>query len=360
MENDKTLLRIKTLTELHGAPGFEEEVRDYMKQEITPFVDEVITTHMGSIFGVKKSKKQNAKRVMVAAHMDEIGFMITNITQNGMLQFTNLGGVSNDIWQGQRLQVKNRKGEKIVGVVSNIPKHFRTGNEAVPEIKDLMLDIGAESYKEVRSRGIEIGDTIVPFTPFTQLSEHRYSAKAWDNRYGCVLAIEILELLKDVELDVDLYVGANVQEEVGLRGAKASTELIQPDIAFVVDCSPANDIKGKQQLSGQLGEGTLIRIKDGTMILSPRFRDYLLELVDTFDIRSQYYISPGGTDGGEIHKANKGVPTAVIGVCARYIHSTDAVFDIRDYYAALELLKQAVSHLTNENILTLQFQSEEK
>ena len=314
MENDKTLLRIKTLTELHGAPGFEEEVRDYMKKEMTPFVDEVITTHMGSIFGVKKSKKQNAKRVMVAAHMDEIGFMITNITQNGMLQFTNLGGVSNDIWQGQRLQVKNRKGEKIVGVVSNIP----------------------------------------------QLSEHRYSAKAWDNRYGCVLAIEILELLKDVELDVDLYVGANVQEEVGLRGAKASTELIQPDIAFVVDCSPANDIKGKQQLSGQLGEGTLIRIKDGTMILSPRFRDYLLELVDTFDIRSQYYISPGGTDGGEIHKANKGVPTAVIGVCARYIHSTDAVFDIRDYYAARELLKQAVSHLTNENILTLQFQSEEK
>ena len=216
MENDKTLLRIKTLTELHGAPGFEEEVRDYMKKEMTPFVDEVITTHLGSVFGIKKSKKQNAKRVMVAAHMDEIGFMITNITQNGMLQFTNLGGVSNDIWQGQRLQVKNRNGEKIVGVVSNIPKHFRTGNEAVPEIKDLMLDIGAESDKEVRSRGIEIGDTIVPFTPFTQLSEHRYSAKAWDNRYGCVLAIEILELLKDVELDVDLYVGANVQEEVGL------------------------------------------------------------------------------------------------------------------------------------------------
>ena len=204
---------------------------------------------------------------MIAAHMDEIGFMITNITQNGMLQFTNLGGVSNDIWQGQRLQVKIEK-VKNCRCSFEYTKHFRTGNEAVPEIKDLMLDIGAESDKEVRSRGIEIGDTIVPFTPFTQLSEHRYSAKAWDNRYGCVLAIEILELLKDVELDVDLYVGANVQEEVGLRGAKASTELIQPDIAFVVDCSPANDIKGKQQLSGQLGEGTLIRIKDNNDSLS--------------------------------------------------------------------------------------------
>ncbi len=95
----------------------------------------------------------------------------------------------------------------------------------------------------MRERGIDIGDTIVPHTPFTQLSEHRYSAKAWDNRYGCVLAIEILELLKDIELDVDLYVGANVQEEVGLRGAKASAEMIDPDVAFVVDCSPANDVK---------------------------------------------------------------------------------------------------------------------
>ena len=112
----------------------------------------------------------------------------------------------------------------------------------------------------------------------TQLSEYRYSAKAWDNRYGCVIAIEILELLSDVELDVDLYVGANVQEEVGLRGAK---QINSPDVALIVDCSPANDIKGVNQLSGELGGGTLIRIKDGTMILQPEFRDYLIKLVKT-------------------------------------------------------------------------------
>lgn len=206
------------------------------------------------VFRRQKSKNPNAKRVMIAAHMDEIGFMITNITDNGMIKFTNLGGVANDIWQGQRLAIKNRNGDKIIGVVSNIPKHFRTGNEGAPEIKDLTLDIGAENANEVRLRGIEIGDTIVPHTSFTQLSEHRYSAKAWDNRYGCVLAIEILELFKDKELDVELYVGANVQEEVGLRGAKASVEMIDPDVAFVVDCSPANDVKGKQSLSGELGK----------------------------------------------------------------------------------------------------------
>ena len=356
MDKKKTLERIKSLTELHGAPGFEEDVRNYMKKEMAAEGDGVIVKHMGGFYGGKKSKKANAKRVMIAAHMDEIGFMITNITTNGMLQFTNLGGVANDIWQGQRLQVKNRKGDIIVGIVSNIPKHFRTGNEAVPEIKDLLLDIGASSDEEVRELGIEIGDTIVPNTELTQLSEYRYSAKAWDNRYGCVIAIEILELLSDVELDVDLYVGANVQEEVGLRGAKPAAELIQPDVALVVDCSPANDIKGVNQLSGELGGGTLIRIKDGTMILQPEFRDYLIKLAEDNHINYQYYISPGGTDGGEIHKANIGIPTAVIGVCARYIHSTNAVFDIRDYYSARQLLEQVILNLNIEQINKLQFQ----
>lgn len=356
IEESKTLERMEHLTELHGAPGFEDDVKTYMKEQMTPYVDHFVDNKMGGFYGVKKSPKANAKRVMIAAHMDEIGFMITHITDNGMIQFTNLGGVANDIWQGQRLKVKNRKNEEIIGVVANIPKHFRTGNEAAPQIKDLMLDIGASSSEEVRQKGIEIGDTIVPATPFTQLSEYRYSAKAWDNRYGCLIAIEILELLKDTELEVDLYVGANVQEEVGLRGAKASAELIQPDIAFVADCSPANDIKGKQQLSGALGEVTLIRIKDGTMILRPTFRDYLLNLVKQYDIPHQYYMSPGGTDGGEIHKANDGIPTAVIGVCARYIHSTDAVFDIRDYYAARQLLKASITNLNEEQIQRLQYQ----
>ena len=121
--------------------------------------------------------------------------------------------------------------------------------------------------------------------------------------------------------------------------------------------APANDIKGKQQLSGVLG-GTLIRIKDGTMILKPLFRDYLLKLAEENQIAYQYYISPGGTDGGEIHKENEGIPTAVIGVCARYIHSTDAVFDIRDYFSARHLLKESIIHLTSGQIQQLQYGKE--
>lgn len=350
-----TLDQMKALTEFHGAPGFEQEIKAYIKEQMEPYADDFIYNRMGGFYAVKKSNKENAKKVMIAAHMDEVGFMITEITSNGMLHFTNLGGVAADIWQGQRLKVKTRKGDIITGVVASIPKHFRSGNEGLPEIKDLMLDVGSESMEDVKARGIEIGDSIVPDTAFIQLSEHRYAGKAWDNRYGCLLAIEILKIFKDVALDVDLYVGANVQEEVGLRGARAAAEQIDPDIAFVVDCSPANDMKGAKQLSGELGKGTLIRIKDGTMILKPAFRDYLLDLASQHDIKSQYYISPGGTDGGEIHKANIGIPTAVIGVCARYIHSSDSVFDFRDYLAARQLLTEAIKGLDEHTIHHLQY-----
>lgn len=355
IDYDKTVNRIKTLTELHGAPGFEDDIKNYLIEEMKPYVDDFVYNRMGGFYGVKRSKTKKAKKVMVAAHMDEIGFMITNITEQGMLQFTNLGGVATDIWQGQRLKVKSRNNELIIGVVANIPKHFRTGAEGAPKIEDLLLDIGCKNKNEVLERGIQIGDTIVPDTSFIQLSEHRFASKAWDNRYGCLIGIELLELLKDVELEFDLYVGANVQEEVGLRGARASAELIDPDIAFVVDCSPANDMKGKQNLSGELGAGTLIRIKDGTMLLKPTFRDYLLNIANEKDINYQYYISPGGTDGGEIHKANIGIPTAVIGVCARYIHSTDSVFDIRDYYAARHLLFESTKQLNEQQIEILQY-----
>src|SRR5699024_2013937 len=128
---------MKILTELHGAPGFEDDVKADLKEEMSPYVDDFEYNRMGSLYGVKQSKSKDPKRIVVAAHMDEVGCLITNITDNGLLQFTNLGGVATDIWQGQRLKVKSRNNEEIVGVVANIPKHFRTGNEGAPKIEDL-------------------------------------------------------------------------------------------------------------------------------------------------------------------------------------------------------------------------------
>ncbi|MBF0774234.1 M42 family peptidase [Mammaliicoccus sciuri] len=351
----ETLNRMKELTELHAVPGFENEVREYLKEKMAPFVDEIIGDNMGSIYGVKKSKKENAPKVLVAAHMDEIGFMVTEMTKEGMLKFTPLGGVSSDVWLSQTLQLKTRDGKYYNGVVGSIPKHFRTGKESGVSIEDMLLDVGAESIDQLKEMGIKIGDTIVPSTNFEQLTENRILAKAWDNRYGCLVGLELLEAVKDEELDVDLYVGANVQEEVGLRGASASVNLIKPDLALVVDCSPANDMKGHVGLSGALGKGVLIRILDRTMILSERMRDYLIEMVEEKEINHQYFQSPGGTDGGEIHKALTGIPTAVIGVCARYIHTSKAIYDARDYESAKLLLTEIVLNLSSEKIEYLKF-----
>lgn len=351
----ETINMMKELTELHAVPGFENEVRSYLKDKMEPFVDEIIGDNMGSIYGVKKSKKPNAKKVLIAAHMDEIGFMVTEKTKEGMLKFTPLGGVSSDVWLSQTLQLKTRDHKYYNGVVGSIPKHFRTGKESGVSIEDMLLDVGAEDLEQLNEMGINIGDTIVPRTDLERLTENRILAKAWDNRYGCLVGLELLEQLKDQELDVDLYVGANVQEEVGLRGATASVNLIQPDLALVVDCSPANDMKGHIGLSGALGKGVLVRILDRTMILSERMRDYLLETIDENEIDYQYFQSPGGTDGGEIHKALTGIPTAVIGVCARYIHTSKAVYDIRDYLNARSLLEAIVLDLSSEKIEYLKF-----
>ncbi|GGI40453.1 M42 family metallopeptidase [Mammaliicoccus stepanovicii] len=351
----ETITKMKELTELHAVPGFEGEVRDYLKEKMTPFVDEIIGDNMGSIYGVKKSKKKNAPKVLIAAHMDEIGFMVTEMTNEGMLKFTPLGGVSSDVWLSQTLQLKTKKNDYYNGVVGSIPKHFRTGNESGVSIDDMLLDVGAENKKQLQDMGINIGDTIVPRTDFEQLTENRILAKAWDNRYGCLVGIELLESLKNKELDVDLYVGANVQEEVGLRGASASVNLIKPDIALVVDCSPANDMKGHVGLSGALGEGVLVRILDRTMILSERMKEYLLNTIEENEIQYQYFQSPGGTDGGEIHKALTGIPTAVIGVCARYIHTSKAVYDIRDYLNAKSLLEHLVLDIDFEKIEYLKY-----
>lgn len=347
----KTLGRMKTLTELHGAPGFEDKVRAYMKEELSQYADEIIQDGIGGIFAVKKSKKENAPKVLVAAHMDEVGFMVTELTKNGFIKFTPLGGWSTDVLLSQRFSVRTSTDEEITGIIGSVPVHFRRGKSKETKIEDMLLDVGADSKEELLEMGINLGDSIVPKVDFQVMkNDKKLLAKAWDNRYGCLIAIEALEALKDTDLDCDLYIGANVQEEVGLRGAKASAHMIDPDIAFVVDCSPANDMLGKKDDLGKIGEGTLLRLFDRTMILAPTMRDFLLETAKDSDVKYQYYHSPGGTDAGSIHVANNGVPTAVVGICSRYIHTANSIINYEDYFHAHTLLTSLIKKVNTETI----------
>jgi putative aminopeptidase FrvX len=342
--NVETLELFKTLTELPGAPGNEHAVRQFMRKELEKYADEVVQDRLGSIFGVKRGD-ENGPTVMVAGHMDEVGFMVTAITDNGMIRFQPLGGWWNQVLLAQRVQIITDNGP-VIGVIGSIPPHLLQEEQRNKpmEIKNMLIDVGADNKEDAKKMGIKPGQQIVPICPFTPMANpKKILAKAWDNRYGCGLAIELLKELKNETLPNVLYSGATVQEEVGLRGAQTAATMIQPDIFFALDASPANDMTGDKKEFGHLGKGALVRIYDRSMVTHRGMREFVLDTAETHNIPYQYFVSPGGgTDAGRVHIANSGVPSAVIGICSRYIHTHASIIHVDDYAAAKQLLIELV------------------
>lgn len=352
--NTETLEMFKTLTELHGAPGNEHAVRNYLRSELEKYSDEIIQDNLGGIFGVRKGPADSPK-IMVAGHMDEVGFMISGITENGMLRFQTLGGWWNQVMLAQRVEILTDKGI-IPGVIGSIPPHLLTDEQRKKpmDVKNMLIDIGADDIEDAQRIGIRPGQPAVPVCPFTPMAnEKKIMAKAWDNRYGCGLALELLKEVKDVQLPNQLFSGANVMEEVGLRGAQAAANMIDPDLFFALDASPANDMSGSKTEFGQLGKGTLLRILDRTMITHRGLREFILDTAETNNIPYQYFISQGGTDAGKVHISNEGVPSAVIGICSRYIHTSSSIIHTDDYAAAKELLVKLVKACDKTTIETI-------
>ncbi|GEN45947.1 M42 family metallopeptidase [Alkalibacillus haloalkaliphilus] len=347
--NQETKDLFKTLTELPGAPGHEHEVRQFMRQELEKYSDEVVQDKLGGVFGVRHGE---GPKVMVAGHMDEVGFMVTQVTKNGMLRFQTLGGWWNQVMLAQRVQVMTDNGP-VVGVIGSIPPHNLTPEQRKKpmEIKNMLIDIGADDEEDVKRIGVKPGQPIIPVCPFTEMAnEKKIMAKAWDNRYGCGLSVELLKELQGEKLSHTLYSGATVQEEVGLRGAQVAANMIDPDIFFALDASPANDMEGDENEFGQLGKGALLRIFDRSMITHRGMRDFILDTAETHDIPYQYFISQGGTDAGRVHTSNDGVPSAVVGICSRYIHTSSSIINIDDYAAAKELLTKLVKSVDQSTV----------
>lgn len=342
MENE-TLELFKTLTELPGAPGNEHQVRKFMREQLSKYADEVVQDGLGGIFGVKRGS-QNGPTVMVAGHMDEVGFMVTSITDNGMIRFQTLGGWWSQVLLAQRVQIITDNGP-IVGVVGSIPPHLLDESQRSKpmDVKNMLIDIGADDREDAKRIGIKPGQQIVPICPFTVMAnEKKILAKAWDNRYGCGLSIELLKELQGESIPNILYSGANVQEEVGLRGAQAAANMIKPDIFFALDASPANDASGDKNEFGQLGKGTLLRIFDRSMVTHKGMREFVLDTAESNNIPYQYFVSQGGTDAGRVHTSGEGVPSAVVGICSRYIHTHASIIHVDDYAAAKALLVKLV------------------
>ncbi|TAA69773.1 M42 family metallopeptidase [Planococcus salinarum] len=352
--NSETRELFKTLTELPGAPANEHAVRKFMKKELGLVSDELIQDNLGSIFGVKHGEG-DGPRIMVAGHMDEVGFMVTQITDNGMLRFQPLGGWWNQVMLATRVEIM--VGDKAIpGVIGSIPPHLLSEElRSKPmEIKNMLIDIGADDKEDALSFGVRPGQQIIPYSPFTPMAnDKKIMAKAWDNRYGCGLAIELLRELKDEKLPNELFSGATVMEEIGLRGSMTAANMINPDIFFALDASPANDADGNKNEFGQLGKGTLLRILDKSMVTHRGMREFILDTAESNNIPYQYFISQGGTDAGRVHQANEGVPSSVIGICSRYIHTSSSIIHTDDYAAAKELLLKLVRAADRTTVETI-------
>jgi len=339
---------LKELTEAQSAPGYEYEVREIMRRELEKTAEEVVYDRTGSIFG-KKAGKSEQPRVMVAGHMDEVAFMVNEVTEKGYLRFTPLGGWWDQVLLSQRVSVIAGK-KKYTGVIGSKPPHLLTKEERskVFPIREMYIDIGANSADQVKEWGIKPGDPVVPICPYELLPDgDTILAKALDNRVGCYLALEVMKELKKEKTPNTIFGGATVQEEVGLRGAQTSQYAVEPDIAFALDVGiaqdgPASDDKNKPKLGG----GPLVTFLDATMIPNTRLRDLVTETAEEKDIPYQVEVMMGGgTDAGKFHLFKKGVPTIVIGVAARYIHSHVSMVSKKDIEHTVKLIVEVIKKI---------------
>jgi putative aminopeptidase FrvX len=356
---DETLTMLKDLTDAKGIPGNEREPRDVMKRYIEPFADEVTTDGLGSLIA-KKVGDANGPKIMVAGHLDEVGFMLTQIDDKGFLRFQTVGGWWSQVMLAQRVTIVTRFGD-VTGIIGSKPPHILSpeARKKPVEIKDMFIDIGASSREEAMEFGVRPGDQIVPYFEFTVMNnEKMLLAKAWDNRIGCAIAIDVLKNLKGKKHPNIVYGVGTVQEEVGLRGAKTAAQFIQPDIGFGVDVGIAGDTPGiseKEALS-KMGKGPQVILYDASMVSHKGLRDFVTDTADELGIPYQFEsIAGGGTDSGAIHMTANGVPALAITIATRYIHSHAAMLHRDDYEYAVKLITEVIKRLDTDKVKEITF-----
>jgi endoglucanase len=339
---------LKKICEIPGAPGFEQRIREFVLQEVTPLVDEISVDTMGSIIAVKKGRE--AKKVMVAAHLDEISFIVTHIDDDGFLRIHTLGGFDPKTLTAQRVIVHGKK--DLVGVMGSKPIHIMKPEERTkaPQIQDYFVDLGM-SKAQVEAL-VSVGDPITRERELIEIGDC-VNGKSIDNRVSVFMLVEALRELKDVALPYDFYAVFTVQEEVGIRGAIAATHRIDPDFGIALDTTIAFDVPGAQpfEMITRLGYGAAIKIMDSGVISDYRMVNYLKELAINNNIKWQPEILTGGaTDAYGMQRSGKhGAITGAISIPTRHIHSVIEMVHKEDLNNCIELLKYSVQNLDQYN-----------
>ncbi len=354
MDFSETLL--KDLTEAPGVPGQEDEVARVMERYLKP-IAEISFDRLGSLIAKKKGGKESPK-VMIAGHMDEVGFMVKEVTKDGYVRFLPLGGWWGHVALSQRMKIYTKKGP-VLGVTGAKPPHILPEEERkkVLDIKDMFIDVGVvkggDGFKKL---GITPGDPIVPDSTFTVLSNTRmYLAKALDNRFGCAGVVEVLQRFTRMPHPNTLYGVGSVQEEVGCRGAGTAANTIQPDVALILDVGIAQDTPGMEpDKSEKMGGGVTILAYDGGMIPSKKLLDLTVQTCEKEKIK--YHLAAlerGTTDGAKVHVSASGVPTIALGAPTRYIHTHQAMLLRDDYDAVIKLMVALVKKLDAKTVAGL-------
>lgn len=327
-----------------GAPGYEQRIRELVIQEVTPLVDEVSVDALGSVIAVKKGKGD--KKVMCAAHIDEIGFMVSHIDNNGFIRFDTLGGFDAKTLTSQRVIIHGKK--DIIGVMGCKPVHLMKPEERGKPLPTTEYFIDTGMKKEEVEKYISVGNSITRERELIEMGEC-VNSKSLDNRVSVYILLETLRNLKDQEVPYDIYAVFTVQEEIGLRGAISSAHHIDPDFGFALDVTIAFDVPGASphEMVTQLGEGAAIKIKDGTVISDYRMVEYMKTMANKDNIKWQPEVLPaGGTDAGGIQRyGKKGAITGAISIPTRYIHQTIEMAHKEDIAHCVDLLTSCVSNL---------------
>lgn len=339
---------LKEIAEVAGAPGHEQRVREIVLREITPLVDEVSVDNMGNVYAVKKGKSD--QRVMVGAHMDEIGFMVTHIDDNGFVRFHTLGGFDPKTLTAQRVIIHGA--EDVIGVMGSKPIHVMSPEERtkMPKSTDYFIDLGMK--KEQVEKIVSVGDPITRERGLIEMG-NCVNCKSLDNRLAVFILIETLRTLKDKEVPFDVYGVFTVQEEVGIRGASVASLEIKPDFGFGLDTTIAFDVPGAkpEEVVTKLGEGTAIKVMDSSTICDYRMVKYMVGVAEKHDIKYQKEIlTAGGTDTAGIQRMSPGGAIAgAISIPTRHIHQVIEMADKDDIRGSIDLLTSCLIELDQYN-----------
>ena len=337
---------LKLLEELStcpGPPGGEEPVAYLIRRYLEPH-GATRRDGLGSLIAEKKGTGERP-RIMLTAHMDEVGFMVQSITAEGYLRLQALGGWAAGQLPGQRLHIHGSRGP-VEGIIGAVPPHFKKGEQGELKIEELLVDVGASSPEEAESLGVRLGDLMTPASRFAVFNTRLLANKAWDDRAGCAVLVAAMEELGRHPNTVVAV--ATVQEEVGSRGAVTAVEVARPHAAVVLEGPPADDLPGiaKDSPQGALGRGCQVRLYDPSIIIHRRFWEWVTDVARRRGIAHQIAVrQSGATDARAIHLAQGGIPTVVLGVPVRHAHSHNGLIHLDDVQATLALARAILEEL---------------